>query len=148
MRGSGGFLFVLQLSMALQKINGSTSQSVNIYIQNTSGAALTGLAFNTAGLICYYSFTGAIATSVSLPLVTLAAVTTAWTSAGFKEIDATHMPGMYRFDIPNAAIAVNKVPQVTFTFSGASTMAPYVLDIQLLAVHSNITSLGTVKYFY
>ena len=43
-----------------------------------------------------------------IALATLAAVTSAWSSGGFIQIDATNMPGWYRFDIPNAALATGK----------------------------------------
>jgi len=77
---------------------GATSQDVSIYaIDNTTGLAKTGLVFNSAGIsINYRRESGAV---VGITLVTLAALTTAWTSGGFKEIGN----GWYRLDVPDAA---------------------------------------------
>jgi hypothetical protein len=113
---------------------GATSQSVLIFIQDSSstiGAGLAGLAYNTAGLTAYYSFAGANATATAITLATLATVTTAWSSGGFIEIDNTHMKGVYRLDIPNAAIASSKGRSVVIYLYGATNMAPLVLEIEL-----------------
>lgn len=121
----------------LSIVAGATSQSVNVFIQNsssTTGAGLTGLAYNTASLIAYYTFAGAAATATSITLATLSAVTSAWSSGGFKELDSTHMPGLYRFDIPNAALASGNGRSVTIYLSGATNMAPCVLEIELTGV--------------
>src|SRR3954470_23989587 len=92
---------------------GATSQTVNVWIQDsssTTGAGLTGLVFNTSSLTAYYALPKAAA--VSITLATLAAVTTAYSSGGFKEIDATNMPGWYRLDLPDAAIASGRFVSV------------------------------------
>lgn len=118
----------------LSILTGATSQSVNVFIQDSSstvGAGLSGLAFNTSGLIGYYTFAGTNATSVQISLVTLAAVNSAFSSGGFKEIDATNMKGLYRLDLPNAAIASAKGRSVTIMLSGATNMAPLALEIEL-----------------
>lgn len=125
---------------------GSTSQSTEIFIQDsssTTGAGLTGLVFNTSGLTAYYMLSRAAA--VSITLATLAAVTSAYSSGGFKEIDATNAPGWYRFDIPDAALASGR--RVSIHFKGATNMAPLPLAIQLTgwdnqdAVHGGMTAL-------
>lgn len=118
----------------LSIVAGATSQSVNVFIQNsslTTGAGLTGLVFNTASLVAYYTFTGANATSVAITLATLAAVNSAFSSGGFKEIDATNMPGLYRLDIPNAGLATSKGRSVTIMLKGAANMVPCVLEVEL-----------------
>jgi hypothetical protein len=109
---------------------GATSQTVNVFIQDstsTTGAGLSGLVFNTSGLIAYYALP--LSASAQITLVTLAAVTTAYTSGGFKEIDATNMKGWYRLDLPNAAIASGRF--VSIHLSGAANMAPLPLEIEL-----------------
>jgi len=109
---------------------GSTSQSVNVFIQDsssTTGAGLTGLVFNTASLTAYYALPRAVA--VVINLATLAAITTAWASGGFKEIDATNMPGWYRLDIPDAALASGRF--VSLHLKGAANMAPLPIEIEL-----------------
>ena len=60
---------------------GSTSESTNVFIQDstsTVGAGKTGLVFNTASLTAYYSFSGANAAATSITLATLATLATAW----------------------------------------------------------------------
>lgn len=109
---------------------GATSQTVNIFIQDsssTTGAGLTGLVYNTASLVAYYALTRAAA--VSITLATLAAITTAWSSGGFKEVDATNMPGWYRLDIPDAALASGRF--VAIHLKGATNMAPLPIEIEL-----------------
>src|SRR3984957_9448646 len=112
---------------------GATSQSVLVFVQNnsvTTGVGLTGLVFNTSGLTAYYSFAGAAATSTAITLATLASVTSAWSSGGFKEIDSTNMPGVYRLDIPNAALASSNGRSVVIYLQGAANMAPLPLEVE------------------
>ena len=119
----------------LSILAGVTSQTVNVFIQNsssTTGAGLTGLAYNTSGLTGYYVFPRAA--SAVITLATLAAVTSAFSSGGFKEIDSTNCPGLYRLDLPNAAIAAASGRCVTCYLQGAANMAPCVLEIELTAV--------------
>ncbi len=109
---------------------GSTSQTVNLFVadsSSTTGGGLTGLLFNSPGLTAYYALPRAV--PVSITLVTLAAVTTAYTSGGFKEIDATNMPGWYRFDLPDAALASGRF--VNLHLKGATNMAPLPIEIEL-----------------
>lgn len=110
---------------------GTTSQTVDVFIQDTSsatGGGLTGLVYNSSGLTAYYNRTREASTVISL--ATLAAATSAWSSGGFKEIDSTGQPGMYRFDIPNAVLA-SGVDSAHVYLQGATNMAPVVLEIDL-----------------
>jgi hypothetical protein len=134
----------------LSIVAGATSQSCNVFIQDsssTTGAGLSGLAYNTAGLTAYYTFAGANCTAVAITLATLAGVTSAYSSGGFLEIDATHMKGWYRFDIPNAALAASKGRSVSFHFYGATNQAPAPFEIELTgwdnqdAVRGGLTAL-------
>lgn len=113
---------------------GSTSVSVNVFIgdstlQGTTRGGKTGLAFNTASLKAYYSRTGSA--SAAITLATLADNTAAWSSGGFVEIDGTNMPGVYRLDIPNAALGtgVNEVEIIIF---GATGMCAETVAIDLI----------------
>lgn len=118
--------------MKLSIVAGATSQTVNVFIQDsssTTGAGLTGLVFNTSSLTAYYALSKAAA--VQITLATLAAITTAWSSGGFKEVDATNMPGWYRLDIPDAALASGRF--VAIHLKGATNMAPLPLEIELTA---------------
>lgn len=124
----------------------SVSQTINVFIQDsssTTGAGLTGLVFNTASLVAYYALPRAAA--VQITLATLAAVTSAYSSGGFKEIDATNMPGWYRLDLPDAALASGRF--VSIHLKGATNMAPLPIEIELTgwnnqdAVRGGLTAL-------
>lgn len=125
---------------------GATSVSVNVFIRDsssTTGGGLTGLVFNTASLTAYYALPRAAA--VQITLATLAAVTSVYSSGGFKEIDATNMPGWYRLDIPDAALASGRF--VDIHLKGATNMAPTPVEIALTgwnnqdAVRGGLTAL-------
>lgn len=111
-------------------IPGSTSKSIDVYIQDTAGAALTGLAYNTASLVAYYRRPGGSATAITL--ATLANAQAAFSSGGFVAVDGTNCPGLYRLDIPNAAIEVG-VDSVIIELKGAASMSPCVVEIPLAA---------------
>lgn len=77
---------------------GVTSKSVTIrIIDATDGTPELGVVFNTAGIDLQYRREGAA--SVAITEVTLAALTTAYTSGGFLHIGN----GYYRLDVPDAA---------------------------------------------
>lgn len=130
---------------------GVTSQTIDIFIQDSSstiGAGLAGLVFNTAGLKAYYR-KGATGSSTAITLATLATVGTAWATGGFIEIDATNMKGMYRLDVPDTVFASS--PWATLYLYGAANMAPVALEVEIvgynpfaaLATPTNITA-GTI----
>src|SRR4051812_38326258 len=99
--------------------SGATSVVETIFLQDstsTVGAGKTGLAFGTSGLTCYYKRSNGTA-SVAVTLVTITTLGT-FASGGFKEIDATNMPGTYEFHPPDAAFA-SGAKEVTFFFTGA-----------------------------
>jgi len=107
----------------------TTSKIIQVFIQDsslTTGAGLTGLVYNSASLTAYYIKVGdASATVISLADATVGT----WTSSGFKEVDATNMPGVYEMGIPDACLTT--VAQVVIMLKGATNMAPVVLEIQL-----------------
>jgi hypothetical protein len=100
---------------------GSTSQSIELYL----GA--TGLTASTSGLTARYNRTRTA--SVSIPLVART-IAQAWTSGGFAEVDATNMPGVYRLDLPDAALAAG-ASDVTIVVRGASGTNGAVLTVTL-----------------
>jgi hypothetical protein len=129
-------------------VAGTTSYTANIFIQDstvTTGAGKTGLVYNTASLTAYYVRPGAAAVSITLATQT---VTGAWSSGGFVEVDATNMPGVYRLDIPDAALAAGKT-SVAILLKGATGMAPVTLEVELTLVNNQsatafMTSVGSV----
>lgn len=112
---------------------GSTSWIDEIFIQNssvTTGAGLTGLVFNSAGLTWYYKRQGS-ATWTQVTIVTASLGT--YTSGGFVESDATHAPGMYEIGIPNAVLAAGAgVHSVLMYLQGAVNMAPVPIQIEFI----------------
>ena len=100
---------------------GSTSQTIEIYL----GA--TGLTYNTSGLVAYYIRSKSTAIAISLVSQTASG---AWTSGGFAEISSTNAPGLYRLDIPNAALASGS-DEVTIVVRGASGTNGAVMTINL-----------------
>ncbi len=116
----------------LDILAGTTSKTIDVFLPDsasTTGAGKTGLVYNTSGLTCYYLREGA-ASTVAMTLVTMTVGT--WTSLGFKEIDATNMPGMYQIGVPNAAIAAG-AKSVKLYIIGTG-VAPIIAEIQLTAV--------------
>lgn len=100
---------------------GSTSQSIELYL----GA--TGLTASTSGLSARYNRTRTA--SVSIPLVART-IAQAWTAGGFAEVDATNMPGVYRLDVPDAALAAG-ADDVTVVVRGASGTNGAVMTVKL-----------------
>ena len=113
---------------------GATDQTVYIFVQDsseTTGVGLTGLVHNTASLTAYYVRNRGSATQITL--ATLAAANSAHSDGGFKEVDATNMPGIYRLDLPDAACASGADEVIVF-LKGATDMAPVAKEILLTAV--------------
>jgi hypothetical protein len=100
---------------------GSTSQSIELYL------GVTGLTASTGSLAARYNRTRTA--SVSIPLVART-IAQAWTAGGFAEVDATNMPGVYRLDLPDAALAVG-ADDVTIVVRGASGTNGAVMTVKL-----------------
>ena len=100
---------------------GSTSQSIELYL----GA--TGLTASTSGLSARYNRTRTA--SVSIPLVART-IAQAWTAGGFAEVDSTNMTGIYRLDLPDAALAAG-ADDVTVVVRGASGTNGAVMTVKL-----------------
>lgn len=117
------------MKLALNK--GTTSKLVTVFVLDssvTTGVGKTGLAYDAAGLeICYHRSNASAPVCPSLADMTLGT----WVSGGFKEIDATTMPGFYQFGIPDAALA-DGADSVVIMVRGAAGMLPVVMEIQLL----------------
>jgi hypothetical protein len=131
---------------------GSTSQSIELYL------GVTGLTASTSGLSAYYNRSRDVAVQIT-PLVALTDMTDGWVSGGFKEVNASTMPGVYRLDIPNAAVAAG-ADDVTVVVRGASGTNGAVMTIKLssggltaaqtaaavldatASLHNNIGSIG------
>ena len=108
----------------------TSNRSEYVFVQDsasTTGGGKTGIAYNAAGLTAYYVRPAGSATAITLATQT---VTGAWSSGGWVEVDATNLPGIYRFDIPNVVFATG-VDHAVVMLKGASGMAPVSLEYQL-----------------
>ena len=74
---------------------------------------------------------------VGITLSNLAAVDSVYSSGGVKEVDATNMPGLYRLDPPDAAIATG-VDWVVIAIKVASTYVFY----ERYALTTNVVATG------
>lgn len=116
--------------MKLRIAGGSTDVSLPIFIQDTAsviGAGLTGLAYDDAGLSCFYVRPGSNDAELTLASV---AVDGAHSDGGFVEVDGTNMPGWYRLDLSDAIVA-SGVTSVGVQLKGAADMAQLNIEIQL-----------------
>ena len=111
---------------------GRTSLTIAVFVPSTAsttGAGLTGVAYNASNFVASYWRTSA----ASRQSITLADMTLGtWASGGWKEIDATNMPGYYAFGVPNAALATG-ADSVVLGFRGAANMPPVSVAIDLSA---------------
>lgn len=128
--------------MKLDIKKASTDVTVYIFIQDSSstvGAGLTGLAYDSGSLVCYYVRPLGTATALTLATQT---VTGAHSDGGFVEVSSANMPGVYRLDLSDAICATG-VNSVVVMLKGATNMAPVVLEIQL--VDENQGTVGTIN---
>lgn len=111
---------------------GVTSQTIDIFIQDsssTTGQGLASLVFNSSGLKAYYR-KGATGTPTAITLATQT-VGGAYSSGGFVELDATNTKGLYRFDIPDTVLA--STPWAILFFYGATNMAPSIMELEIVS---------------
>ncbi len=118
---NGQYLPTERNTSSLSILPGATSQSIEIYL----GA--TGLTYNTSGLQAYYIRNRSTTTAISLVSQTASG---SWVSGGFAEISSSNAPGLYRLDIPNAALA-SGTDEVTIVVKGASGTNGAVVTINL-----------------
>lgn len=79
---------------------GGVDLSLQITLHDsTTGAGKTGIAFGS--VTAYYYRQGA-ASTVQITTATLGAINSAHSDGGWIELDATNMPGTYRFDVTDA----------------------------------------------
>jgi hypothetical protein len=118
-------------SSAITIVPGSTSQSIELYL------GVTGLTASTSGLSATFNRTRSLA--VPITLVSLSLMTDGWVSGGFKEVNASTMPGVYRLDLPDAALAAG-ADDVTVVVKGAAGTNGAVMTIKLQSVANEILS--------
>lgn len=110
---------------------GTTSVSIQVTIVDEStGAGRTGIV--AADLTGSYWRQGGLRTAITL--AALGSVNAAYSSGGFIEVDATNMPGTYRLDLPDAALATGAdwaTIQLKRTAGVPLTVQPFVHVIAL-----------------
>lgn len=119
----------------------TASQTIDIFLQDSSsstGQGLAGLVFNSASLVASYR-KGATGSRTAITLATQT-VGGAWSSGGFVEIDATNMKGVYRLDIPNAAVDTEGF--VTLYLYGATNLLPTALRIDCRPLPVDVKKFG------
>ena len=107
---------------------GATSVILEVFIEDSASAGngKTGLVFNSGSLVASYKIdTGTARQAISLVTATLGT----WVSGGFKEVDATNMPGVYELSVPDAAFASGA--SVFIMLKGASGMFPVQIIVEL-----------------
>lgn len=86
----------------------STNQSIYLMLGST------GLAYNTTGLVAYYTRDNSEPVAITLVSQT---ANGSWTAGGFAEVSSSNAPGLYRLDVPNAAF-VSGVGKVIVSIRG------------------------------
>jgi len=82
-------------------ICGETELSIPVILRNTSdNQETTGVA--NGSVTAYYWRQGG--SPVNIPMSALASLTTAYSAGGWYEVSSSNMPGLYRFDVPDAAV--------------------------------------------
>ena len=110
------------------------SRSEYFFIQNasnTSGSGLTALTAATSNFTVGYTRERAAFSTVSL--LSLASTTADYASGGFIEVSQISQAGLYRFDIPDAALAtgVSKCIVTLMAPAGVPCVAEYQLDTDI-----------------
>ena len=119
----------------------TASQTIDIFLQDSSsstGQGLAGLVFNSASLVASYR-KGATGSRTAITLATQT-VGGAFSSGGFVEIDATNMKGVYRLDIPNAAVDTEGF--VTLYLYGATNLLPTALRVDCRPLPVDVKKFG------
>src|SRR3990172_367409 len=119
---------------------GSTSVSMEVVLRATAdGTEMTGKV--AADMTASYLRQGGTRTAISPS--DLAAVNSAHRSGGVKEVDATNMKGLYRLDVPDAALATGADWVIISVFVAGSYMfyQHYALDVAAAAVQAKAASL-------
>lgn len=96
-------------------------KTIYVYLEDsTTGQAKTGLAYNSPGAVASYVLPGAARAAITLATQT---VTGAHSDGGFVEVDGTNAKGVYRLDLPDAAIASGDYTIITLEFDGTKEFA-------------------------
>jgi hypothetical protein len=144
--------------MALLIKHSNASNLIRFTLKNSStGVGLTGLAYNTSGLIISTiadnEATATIYTAAASNIETIATLGTFATpttnKCRFKEVDATNHKGLYEFQFADARFAVSSARKIIISVTGATSLLDADYEIQLVSfdphdsVRAGLTALPT-----
>jgi len=110
---------------------GATSQSIELYIvDSTDGTPETGVLWNTAGIDLKYRRKDAAVVPITEAALTTPVLTDTWETGGFLEIGN----GVYRLDLPNAALASAAGIDRVVVFGTVTGMVVLPVTIHLVAI--------------
>lgn len=116
---------------------GDTDKTIYLRLRDsTTGLAKTGLAYNSAGAVASYTLPLAARAAITLATQT---VTGAHSDGGFVEVDATNCKGLYRLDLPDAAIASGAFSIISIEFDGIIEES---VEIELFLPKANVTQIS------
>lgn len=124
----------VSLPLELRKSADSTEQTGKVYTD------VTGSYWRQGGV------------RVSITMATLGSVNAAYSSGGFVEVDGTNQPGVYRFDVPDAAFA-SGADWVVVTVKVASTFVQnFMFNLETIGaaglsarIPTSLTGDGNIK---
>ena len=110
---------------------GATSQAIELYIvDSTDGTPETGVLWNTAGIDLKYRRKDAAVVSITEAALSTPLLTDTWETGGFLEIGN----GVYRLDLPDAALASAAGIDRVVVFGTVTGMVVLPVTIHLTAV--------------
>ena len=128
----------------------ASNGTVYVVMRNSSGGRVTNLAYNSPGALCYYL--RPLGSPVQITLISLANAQSAHADGGFVQVNATNMPGLYRLDLPDAAIDDGEndvIVQIAFTGAEPTTLKamldPYPSVVQGKVVADGGNTASTFK---
>lgn len=128
---------------------GDTDATIYVRLRDsTTGLAKTGLAYNSTGAVCSYVLPRAARAAITLATQT---VTGAHSDGGFVEVDATNCKGLYRLDLPDAAIASGAYTIISIEFDGIieeSVEIPLANAVNVTQISGDGTAADNAESFF
>lgn len=131
--------------MKISRQVGTTSELLNIYIQDATVSTGAGLA-NIIGSTLNYSFIRNNQAAFSSNVASTATTTGAWSSSALIQVHSSQAKGMYQFGLPDAALASGDSVLILLygTTGVAASMAPLPIEIELTKTNNQQYASSTV----
>lgn len=124
---------------------GTQNVSLETFLGNpdsTNGAGVTGILYNTSGLLARYYRADTGPVNITLATQTPTGV---FSAGGFVEVSPTGLPGVYRLDLPNAAVAVGAESAVVYVYGPSNVVAsPIGLQFRNVPTETQSISSGSL----